>query len=62
MNVFTTTEAAKYVRLSKPTMERFRLSGEGPQYCKLGTSVRYRDYELDAWLTSRLTSSTSEGA
>ena len=57
--ILTTPEAAQYVRLGKPTIERFRLTGEGPRYAKLGGAVRYRRCDLDAWLESRLTSSTS---
>lgn len=60
--VLTTVEAARYVRLGKPTLERFRISGEGPKYCKLGGAVRYRRSDLDTWLESRLTRSTSEEA
>lgn len=61
-DIFNTREAAAYVRLGKPTLERFRISGDGPRYCKLGGAVRYRKTDLDAWLESRLTSSTSAGA
>jgi excisionase family DNA binding protein len=60
MTVLNTKEAADYVRLGKPTLERFRLTGDGPQYAKLGGAVRYRQADLDAWLESRLTTSTSE--
>ena len=60
--ILTTIEAARYVRLGKPTLERFRLTGEGPRYCKLGGAVRYRLADLDSWLESRLTRSTSEQA
>ena len=62
MDILNTKEAAAYVRLGKPTLERFRISGDGPKYCKLGGAVRYRKTDLDAWLESRLTSSTSEAA
>ena len=58
-DILTTVEAASYLRLSKPTLERARVSGEGPLYCKLGGLVRYRRADLDAWLESRLTTSTS---
>lgn len=61
-DVLNTKEAANYVRLGKPTLERFRISGDGPRYCKLGGAVRYRKADLDAWLESRLVRSTSEGA
>jgi excisionase family DNA binding protein len=56
-----TAEAAEYVRLGKPTLERFRISGDGPVYLSLGKkAVRYRKVDLDDWLESRVTRSTSE--
>ena len=60
MTIFDTREAAARVRLSKNTLERFRVQGTGPAYVKLGGAVRYRETDLDAWLESRLTHSTSE--
>jgi excisionase family DNA binding protein len=61
-HLMTTKEASAYVRLGKPTLERFRLSGYGPRFCKLGGAVRYRKVDLDDWLESRLVRSTSEAA
>ena len=58
-DVLNTREAAAYTRLGKPTLERFRLTGEGPRYAKLGGAVRYRRCDIDDWLQSRLISSTS---
>jgi hypothetical protein len=43
-----------------PTLERMRLQGNGPRYCKLGGSVRYREEDLAAWINSRVVNSTSE--
>lgn len=60
MNILTTQEAARYVRLSKPTLERFRINGDGPRFAKLGGAVRYRADDLEAWLASRLIQSTSQ--
>lgn len=61
MIIFNTKEAAEYVGLSKPTLERFRCYGGGPLYCKIGLRVvRYRKADLDAWLEARLISSTSQ--
>ena len=57
--LLTTPEAAEYVRLGKPTLERFRLSGQGPLFAKLGGAVRYRQADLDNWVASRLVNSTS---
>jgi excisionase family DNA binding protein len=59
-SVMTTPEAAKYVRLGKQTLERFRLTGAGPNFCKLGGAVRYRRDDLDAWLKARTIRSTSQ--
>lgn len=60
--LYNTLEAAQYLRLGKNTLERFRVTGEGPPYAKLGYGVRYRESDLDAWVESRLTKSTSECA
>lgn len=60
VEILKTNEAATYCRLGKPTLERFRITGGGPAYLKLGGAVRYRRCDLDAWLAARLTRSTSE--
>ncbi len=54
IEVLTTSEAAQYLRLGKPTLDRFRITGEGPSFCKLGGAVRYRRSDLDNWLESRV--------
>ena len=59
-DVTDTRGAASYVKLSAVTLERLRLTGEGPAFCKLGKAVRYRKSDLDAWLSSRLVRSTSD--
>lgn len=61
-DILITSEAATYCRLGKPTLERYRITGDGPTYLKLGGAVRYRKADLDSWLESRLTRSTSEQA
>lgn len=58
--LFTTPEAAAYTKMAVPTLERFRLTGEGPVFAKLGGSVRYRRCDLDSWIESRLVRSTSQ--
>lgn len=61
-NVFTTEEAAHYLRLSRQTLELLRLNGGGPRYAKLGRSVRYRRAALDEWLAANEQNHTAEGA
>lgn len=58
----TTEEAAEYTRLSVPTLNRFRVTGEGPKFLKLGGAVRYRKSDIEAWLDANLQNSTSEVA
>ena len=58
--IFNTDEAAEYVRLSKPTLERYRVQGDGPRFAKFLGAVRYRRCDLDAWIESRVVGSTSE--
>lgn len=56
--VFTTRQAAKYLGLSISTLNKWRCYGFGPKYLKLGRAVRYRQEELDRYLTGRLYQST----
>jgi len=62
--LLTTAEAADFLRLSRPTMERLRLSGDGPVFIKLGPGTRarvvYRRADLDAWLFGQRRDSTSQ--
>ena len=65
-DILDTAGAAEYLGLSAPTLNRFRVSGNGPQYAKLTPGnrgpVRYRRADLDAWMVSKLIHSTSEEA
>lgn len=57
-----TEGAASYVGLTTSTMEKFRLTGGGPKYIKLGRTVVYDQDDLDAWLDAHRRSSTSVAA
>jgi predicted DNA-binding transcriptional regulator AlpA len=60
-HVLRTPEAAHYVGLSASTLEKFRLTGNGPLYQKAGPKiVVYRTEDLDAWLASSRRPSTSD--
>lgn len=60
MEIMNVEEAARYVRLGVGTLNRFRGTGGGPRYAKLGGAVRYRKEDLDAWIAGRMVRSTSE--
>lgn len=55
-----TSGAARRTGLSISTLEKARLTGTGPQYCKLGRRVVYRISDLDEWVSARIINSTSE--
>lgn len=57
-----TKDAAAYLSLSKSTLEKYRLTGEGPRYAKLGKIVAYLPEDLDAWAEAHTRLSTSEPA
>ena len=55
-----TVEAGRYLGLSHRTLRRYRVTGEGPLYYRLGGRVRYRRDDLDAWAAKRQEASTSD--
>jgi excisionase family DNA binding protein len=56
----TTPEAAEYIRLSRRTLEGFRVRGGGPVFVKAGKRCLYRLSDLDDWMASNLRKSTSD--
>jgi predicted DNA-binding transcriptional regulator AlpA len=59
-HVLRTPQAADYVGLSASTLEKLRLTGNGPSYRKAGAKiVVYRPQDLDAWLEANVRRSTS---
>jgi hypothetical protein len=59
MTLLTQREAASVLRLSERTLERSRVTGFGPPFCKLGRRVLYRQDDLDRWIAARVVPSTS---
>jgi excisionase family DNA binding protein len=57
-----TESAASYLGLSKSTLEKGRISGNGPPFRKLGRRVLYTISDLDAWADNCRRQSTSERA
>ncbi len=54
-------QAADYLGLSPKTLEKWRHTGDGPKFVKMGAkAVRYDMAELDLWVKSRSRHSTSE--
>jgi predicted DNA-binding transcriptional regulator AlpA len=55
-----TREAATHCGVSTSLLEKFRLTGGGPAYSKLGKAVVYDVADLDEWISSRKRTSTSD--
>jgi hypothetical protein len=55
-----TAQAAFYIGLSQRTLEKMRLTGNGPKYRKHGRFVRYHIDELDDWSKGRSRGTDSE--
>ena len=55
-----TREAAQYLGLSNRTLDRYRVTGEGPVFHKFGSRIRYAQADLEEWATARRMRSTSD--
>ncbi|MEQ1707575.1 MAG: helix-turn-helix domain-containing protein [Terricaulis sp.] len=59
---FSPQQAAKYLGFSVPTLERWRRSGVGPKFVKLGGNrVAYLQKHLDEYVESRVQTPALEG-
>ena len=55
-----TPEAAAYTGFAESTLEKLRVSGDGPLYIRVGRVVVYDPDDLDAWLSAHKRRSTSD--
>lgn len=56
MELLTTPEAARFLKLSERTLAYMRSRGDGPRFARLhrdGRGVRYRVDDLNAWILER---------
>ena len=54
------SQAADYINSNPRTMERWRHTGDGPPFIKVGRLVRYRFADLDRWLDQQTRKHTGE--
>jgi len=62
MKLRDTHSAADRIGVGFNTLEKWRVKGEGPPFIRVGRLVKYSDEDVDQWLASRRTTSTSEAA
>ena len=59
--LLTVSEAARWAKVSESYLNKARLSGTGPKFCRLaGKAIRYRQEDLEAWARETLAESTSQ--
>lgn len=58
--LLTVQQAAEYLTVSRSYLNKLRVRGGGPAFCKLGRGVRYRTSDLQAWVDAHRVGSTSE--
>ena len=46
---------------TESTIEKWRCTGDGPPFIKVGRKPLYRPSDIDAWLTARTVSHTQQG-
>jgi hypothetical protein len=56
----STNDAASFLGLSRRTLEKARVSGDGPLFLKLFDRVLYDTHDLEDWMRKRRRRSTSE--
>ncbi len=52
LSLLTEDDVAKQLNLSLASLRRWRLEKRGPRFIKVGSLVRYRPEDIEAWLTS----------
>lgn len=62
ITLLTEEDVAKQLHISVASLRRWRLERRGPQFIKVGSLVRYRPEELEAWLAALPTGGTTAGA
>ncbi|WP_259919169.1 AlpA family transcriptional regulator [Jannaschia sp. M317] len=58
--MLTEVQVADLVCQSVRTLQKWRVTGQGPAFYKLGQSVRYRYAEVQGWVASRRVKHTTE--
>lgn len=56
----TPVQAAEIIGISKSTLAKLRVKGDGPKYLKIGKTILYRPIDIEEWLEKRTFASTSE--
>jgi hypothetical protein len=59
--VYTPEQAAPLIVSTPGTMARWRRTGKGPRFIRVGKKIAYRRSDLEAWLDGQTYSNTAQG-
>jgi excisionase family DNA binding protein len=59
IDLWTVSEAANALGVSVSSLNKWRTTGEGPPFVRLGQRVRYRPADIECWLATQTRISTS---
>ena len=51
--LMTTRDVADFLQINPNTLEQWRVRGRGPDFVRVGSRVRYRREDVEAWLRER---------
>jgi len=60
VTVMTVKQAAEYLGLAVSTLNKWRCHGGGPAFIKMGRAVRYKQADLESYISVHKTTTTSE--
>ena len=60
--LLTQKRLSELIDVSERTLERWRVEGSGPVFCRAGRKVLYRQKDIDNWLEATRRQSTSSMA
>jgi len=52
-DLLTQDEVATFLRVNRRSLERWRMTGAGPPFVKVGRKVGYRMRDVEAWLENQ---------
>ncbi len=58
--LLTPEETAKYLKTNTGWLAKFRCTGAGPPFLKIGHYIRYDKADLERWIQARRVTNTAE--
>lgn len=60
LGLLTPDEASRYLQVSRSWLDKSRVYGGGPRFCRIGRRIRYHPDELSSFVAANVRSRTHE--